>query len=362
MIDTKILKKTFEDFNKKKNTLSKCKQNEFRIATYNIHYFTDLYETISTYKNILKDIKKIDATVLGLQELIVGGIVKINDWSNNGKGLEVNITNFFEQMQKLKYKKIIICNTVPSWFNSIYGNGLLVKNHICQDNICSKIDENIYTFKKSDKTCIVSGETEGSAETRCFIKINVVYNKYTFYIYITHLDVASESERLKQIKQIIQNASIHNKRNDVVFILGDFNTFDKNEMNNREKNKDEVATNWKNNNFMKNNGKVVDFIKKSNYFDCHSKNSAKMTTWNNTRIDFIFCNKKINGDFRAEYYYTNSSDHIPVILTITPNTTFTKHIIKAASSKKKNNICNLVANKKKIKKSKKNNLIITMQN
>ena len=142
------------------------------------------------------------------------------------------------------------------------------------------------------------GQTEGSKETRCFIKIKVDYNNYTFYIYVTHLDVASENERLYQIKNIIKNASLHNKKNDVVFIMGDFNTFNKNEMNEKEKKKNKIAINWKKNKFIKDNGKTINHLLKNNYYDCHTNNKPKMTTWNNTHR-FYFCNKKILGDFRA---------------------------------------------------------------
>lgn len=48
-----------------------------------------------------------------------------------------------------------------------------------------------------------------------------------------------------------------------------------------------------------------------------------MTTWNTTRVDFILCNKKLmGGQFRAEYLYTLNSDHIPVVLTLTPDVNF----------------------------------------
>lgn len=365
MLEPNELKKNFEKFVKQTNSLSKKKKNELRISTYNIHYFTNLHETKSTFQKVINDIKNIDADILGMQEIIVGNKVKINEWSNNGKGLVVNVSDFFEKLEKINYKKAIICNIVPSWFNSIYGNIIILKNHICNDNICSKIDENIFTFEKSKKSCIVSGQSEGSKETRCFIKIKVEYNNYTIYVYTIHLDVASENERLNQIKQIVNDASTHKKKNDVIFIMGDFNTFNKNEMNKKEKNDDPSAVNWKKNPFIKNNGKTIDYLLNNGYFDAHEKNSAKMTTWNNTRIDFIFCNKKINGDFRAEYYLTDSSDHIPIILTITKNTSFKKNNRrrgnKSASSKKNYNICTLTPNKLKIKKSKKNNMLITIK-
>lgn len=180
------------------------------------------------------------------------------------------------------------------------------------DEVCTKLEENIYTFDKSNETVTVSGKNEGTKETRCYMYVHSVHSalnkKYNIHIFGTHLDVASEHERLSQIKIIINHASKFNGPNDVVFICGDFNTFDRNDFSPD----DPLRTT---NPFTKNNGDVIQELQNNNYIDCHSKDKITMTTWNGTRVDFIMCNKNIIG-YRTEYYYTHGSDHLPVILTL----------------------------------------------
>jgi len=287
-------------------TLSTRKDTELRIATYNIHYFTNVFEDTDTYNYIINDIKNINANFIGLQEFILGNIVKIN------KKLFINLNNFYQDIEKLGYNKTTLCNSVPSWFSAVYGNILLVKNY-CDNSICQKLDESIYTFEKSKINKIVSGIHEGIQETRCFIKVHIQYNNYNIILYVTHLDVSTEDNRLIQIQYIISDSEKYKQTNDVVFIMGDFNTINI---------KEQPDLSWQTNPFLKDNGIVINTLLKNGFFDCHKDNPAIMTTWSNIRVDFIFCNKKINGPFRAEYYWTISSDHLPVILTITPNTVF----------------------------------------
>jgi hypothetical protein len=221
------------------------------------------------------------------------------------------MNNFHDKLKTIGYNKSVVCNSVPSWFDSIYGNMLLVKD-VCNDTICEQLQENIFTFDKSKTTTMVSGSHEGTKETRCYIKIKFNYNGNEMFLYVTHLDVASEKDRVKQINQIMDDIDKHQE---ISFIVGDFNTFDKN---------DTIDFDWKSNDYTKDNGEVIQSLKDRNYFDCHESKTTKMTTWNNTRVDFIFCNRKITGNIRAEYYYTLSSDHIPVVLTLTPDIKFHK--------------------------------------
>lgn len=302
--------------NKSAYPISKKKDGEFRIATYNIHYFTDVYENKSTYNNIINDIKHLNSDIIGLQEFVLGNNIKIN------KNVKVDTRHFFDDINKLGYKKTVVCNSVPAWYASIYGNILLIKDTYCQDIECernnSPLEESIYTFKNAEKTTICSGNQKGRKETRCYIKIIVnIFNKH-IVIYNTHLDVASEKERLAQIKHIISDSKQYNKSNFIVFITGDLNTFDHNQENTKDKHMC-----WKTNKFLKDNGKVIAELKKHKFYDTHytfnKKYPENMTTWNNTRVDFIFCNKSIkktNLIIRPEYLYTDSSDHIPVVITL----------------------------------------------
>jgi endonuclease/exonuclease/phosphatase family metal-dependent hydrolase len=310
--------------NNKDKTLSDLKDGEFRLATYNIHYFTDTNEEVNTYEGIIKnDIKLINADIIGLQEIVLGNEININ----TEKKLIVDTTELYNDISNYGYHKTIICNSVPSWFNSLYGNMVLVHDRICNKDVkCLETEETIHTFDKSDETVQVSGKHQGTQETRCFILLKAKYNNYNLYIYVTHLDVASETLRTEQINYIITDSKKYSESNDVVFIMGDFNSFNKEDLNDLDSRKNLPKGNymekWINDTYVNKNGSVLESLMENKFFDCHSKNKELMTTWNTTRVDFIFCNKKMDGDFRAEYLYTLNSDHIPVILTLTNNTTF----------------------------------------
>ena len=72
MEELKIAFSNFIDEHKKTTPLSNLNPGEeFRIATYNVHYFTNLNETQSTYDGVLQDIRNIDADVIGLHTLIL---------------------------------------------------------------------------------------------------------------------------------------------------------------------------------------------------------------------------------------------------------------------------------------------------
>jgi endonuclease/exonuclease/phosphatase family metal-dependent hydrolase len=292
------------------------------IGTYNIHYFTDVYEKKNTYSNIINDIEYMNLDILLLEEALIGSNIKIND------NLSIDPSNFYEDMYKLGYKKVIVCNNVPSWFNGIYCNILLIHQRImdisavdtCKINynICENLNEYIYSFDKAKETTIVSGKHAGTKETRCYIYITFTINKMNIHLYGTHLDVASETERLNQINQIIKNAKKFNSPNDYIIILGDFNTNDLNKKYNNNSKNDYV----KNNKFTKNNNLVINRLKKNYYYDIFQNNLShvEMTAWNNLIVDFIFVrngkNKKIPKNFKSEIFYTDASDHLPIILHI----------------------------------------------
>ena len=302
-----------EVFNEYANSLpqlSNLYNTDFRICTYNIHYFTDTMEN-NSYEQIFKDIYNIRADIIILQEVIIGSKAKIRN------GTVIDCTNVIEDFKKIGYSKNIFCNTVPSWYSAVYGNILLVHDSIVRGCIpkCLFLNENIHSFPLSKKAGIVSGTTMGNPETRCYIYTSIGVLKKTLHCYFTHLDVEDEGERLEQIKKIIFDASKH-PPNDYVFIMGDFNTIDRDQYEGRSEILD--------NKYQKNNGDVISTLKKEGYNDLalsspqNSLNkAAEMTTWSGVRVDFIFCNKIINpNNYTLEYYSTTASDHLPVVLTL----------------------------------------------
>jgi endonuclease/exonuclease/phosphatase family metal-dependent hydrolase len=281
-----------------------------RVATFNVHYFTDVYEKKNTYHEVLDVIMSINADVIILQEILVGGShVVIN------QDVTLDISTMFDQFEAMGYKKVINCTTVPSWFNSSYGNIMLVKDAICPmtdetNRLCESIDETTYTFTKSLSATIVSGLHQGVKETRCFIYIKVKITHVTYHIIGTHLDVSSETTRLTQIQHIVETYKHVRGPNDLIIIMGDFNTFNPNQYQDFGEEYAYLQTNQ----FTKYNGPVYKYLIDNGYNDITSSPPQLFTTWNLTRTDFIFSSQPI----RTACYtmYTKASDHLPVVADI----------------------------------------------
>ena len=312
-----ILKKQFLDYitNKQKDRTEISQQSGgLTLATFNVHYWTDVNENNKS-KEIIEDIKKIKADIIILQEAALGdftidkqkilGNYVVNNLSMNG------------------YKKQILCNTVPSWWNIPYGNLALIHdsfiNTLNCDGICSILNETNYTFKKSDTTVTVSGKHQGTLETRCYVKIVIPISlgkTENIVVYGTHLDVASEKTRDIQITQIINDAEKYHAKSSII-IMGDFNTIDDEQYKNTEilRNLESIG---------QKTFKVIKTLKKKGFNDAFTVagiTPPDMTTWNNSRVDFIFV-KNIERSDIAEIkpIYTINSDHLPIFIRLN-NTT-----------------------------------------
>lgn len=314
--------------------------NILRIATFNIHYFTDVWEANDTYADVLLAIKNLNPDIIVLQEALIGG-----DNITINPGLKLDLSDLYPQFEQLDYLKIVVCNSVPSWFPAVYGNILLVKNEfldkcvqdwtedsakkefqINRDKIvCEMMDENVFTFSKAEESTIVAGGQKGTMETRCYIYIKFPYKNRNIHIYGTHLDVATEANRLTQINRIIKDIEIKMKNdptteNDIFIVTGDFNSHDPKQYVGTQ-----LGEQLSQNRFLKDNGKVVQALKKAGFTDAHQNNPAPLTTWSNVRVDFIFIkdNLALLEDKNpldivknADVYFTDSSDHIPVFIDL----------------------------------------------
>lgn len=275
--------------------------DKFRIASYNVHYFTDVYEKINTFEQVVNDINKINADVIVLQEILLGGKnIKINDT------VTLDLSELFDKFRSIGYKKIINCNSVPSWFSGSYGNLMLVHESICDEQICTKIDESNYTFSKAQTSTTVSGAHEGTKETRCYIYAKISVNTKTYHIIGTHLDVASEDTRLKQIELIHSTYGHLANEDNILIIMGDFNTFNMDQYK---------GTDYETSPFTKDNGKVYKFLIGKDYFDITTTPPPVATNWNMTRVDFIFSSQILPGS-TPFVMYTDASDHLPVVVDI----------------------------------------------
>jgi endonuclease/exonuclease/phosphatase family metal-dependent hydrolase len=215
-----IKKKYMEYIKTKKYFLKAKNKDELRISTYNIHYWSDVWENYSL-KKILDDIKYINADIICLQEVIFGIKYKLSNKI-------INTENIISRLNNMGYYTIF-CNTLPTWYGGIYGNMICIKkkytNYITTTN---------FTFDKSKKTCVVSGGIDGIKETRCYILLEL--KKYV--IICCHLDVCSELERKKQIKYIINLLNKKEYKNKKSILLGDLNTTDINQYTEKKKKKE----------------------------------------------------------------------------------------------------------------------------
>jgi len=263
------------------------KKNGLRIATYNVHYWCDVFEN-NTMHLILKDIKYINADVICLQEAMVGSIYNVNH-------KKINAEHIIFLLEEMGYY-IIFCNNVPTWFNGVYGNMMCVKHKLA--NVLKNENLTIHTFDKSPYSCLNGGNIIGVPETRCFIQFEL----FNYLIICTHLDVCSEQNRLQQISYILKIINASSKK---VILLGDFNSTDVNDSHQTDIIK-----------YVYNNNKRY---MKHNTIQTITSNGLKSvintpTTWSNIQTDYIFV-RGLNN-VRPQVLYTPHSDHLPVIIDI----------------------------------------------
>ena len=275
-----------------------------RLCSYNVHFWTNVWENHCTINEIFQELALIKADICVLQEAIFGGgEVRINDF------VKVDLSNITELIVACNYRPhFVFCNSVPSWFKSLYGNMMLIGDKFtCNKPLCPKLNETIHTFEKSVKTVTVSGSHTGTPETRCYILVElpIEVNGKSILFYGTHLDVGSEDLRTAQLLEIITHAA---KKGCCAIIAGDFNTFDK-ELYDAD---DQRRTN----SFGKLNGGAIQLLKDKKYFNMNKRAVGEdMTTWNGTTVDYFFTNCD-----KLECTYTQvfsvMSDHTPVVVDI----------------------------------------------
>lgn len=288
------------------NSLDLKESNKsIKIATYNVRYWTDVNNK-NRLNDTLSNILNINADIIFLQEVMVGSEYTLIN------GETINSKNIIETLN-IKGYQIAFCNVLPTWFNGIYGNMMCIKKEIYNN-----FDVENITFEKSHKKCIVSGNINGTKETRC----SIIANSDNLLICGIHLDICSELERIKQITQILNKLNIKKYKNKIQILLGDFNSTDINNYtdesikNNIEHYVYNDVKKYKKHNIIKvliNNG--FSYLKIPN----------NVTTWSFIQTDYIFVKipYKLKKQFNlknilqsTQLYYSDSSDHIPVFINI----------------------------------------------
>ena len=225
-----------------KSKLRRKPRDALRVATYNVHYWTDINEK-NSLKNIMNDIKTINADIICLQEVVFGVKYKV-------RGETINTEGVVDMLYNLGYYTIF-CNVLPTWFGGIFGNMMCVKL-----KYKDMINDTNHTFSKSKKSCIVSGNKEGTKETRCFIGLELM----DCFIIGVHLDVCSEAERKNQIRYILKQIQKH--RGKRIILMGDFNSTDISQYKDKGKRKSILQYVF-NNNYYQMNHSIIKKLKKN---------------------------------------------------------------------------------------------------
>ena len=293
---TELKKKYIEYIKTKRYSLKRKQKDDFRVATYNIHYWTDVWENNSLHK-IMADIQYINADIIFLQEVIFGVKYTVNNKT-------INTESVIDKLDNLGYYTIF-CNTLPTWFGGIYGNMMCIKKKYRKF-----INDTNYTFSKSEKSCIVSGNIEGTKETRCYIKLEFL----NYLIVGVHLDVCSEKERKSQIKHIVR--LLNKTKNKKIILLGDFNTTDIGQYEDKIVRQNILKFIFNDNRYQMNNN-IIKSLSKQNFKSSTKSLNINLTAWSGIQSDYILY-KNIKTS-KPQILYTTNSDHLPIIIDIRDN-------------------------------------------
>lgn len=270
-------------------------KNNYKILTFNVRYWSDKNNN-NTLKKSLSFIFKQNADIIFLQEVMIGGTYTVEN--NKGKKQRIDSRNIINTFDKNGYY-CIFCNVLPTWFNGIYGNMFCIRKEIYNN-----FEYENFVLPKAKSTCIVSGQTIGTKETRCFI----VMNSDNLLICGVHLDSCSEKERLIQIKKVIKVLESPKNINKNKILLGDFNSTDIFNYSSKNKQKDifEKVYNGKRE-YIKNN--VISYILENGFY--YNKIKDTVTTWSGIQSDYIFVKNLLDN---CKVINTNTSDHKPISL------------------------------------------------
>jgi len=304
--DKNTLLELYENNNVALKTQIKTKSSDvIRIMTWNIHYWSKITkgkrDGIETpnFKEILNEIVEINPDIVCLQEV------------NYGKTKYIN-SDLQEELNSIGYILVSFCNTVGSWFVVPYGNAVIVKKDFlwCGDNDCISVPQRNNVFKVNSQ----------GKSTKCFIE--TIYKNIK--IICTHLDVYDKSGNIR--KEQIEELDEYIGDSCPTIILGDFNLVNSNDYNGSDDDRawyDYISTNPERGG----NGEAYNLIKSKGWIDSFDIKGhiPKYTTWNSTRIDYIFFKNfnVINSSYEYNNLikdsfvnYTTNSDHIPVIVDL----------------------------------------------
>jgi endonuclease/exonuclease/phosphatase family metal-dependent hydrolase len=205
-----------------------------RILSWNVRYFTDINNN-PTIDRCAKVILKLNPDIACLQEATMGN----NKYYPIGTEYKTDIREYLEG----KYILLAFCNTVPFWYEGVYGNMILARKEFIERygtychpvlNMLCTTDKTkcymnqyskTYDYPKQEERTLADGSIikyfGELNETRCFIKISL--GKCD--IICTHLDAYNKHNRMKQLEQL------KNEITRPTILLGDLNIIDVSQYN-----------------------------------------------------------------------------------------------------------------------------------
>ena len=252
-----------------------------RIATYNIHYWSDLYES-ANFDNIISDIIKINADILCLQEVSF-------DYTRFNKKTHIQVMEKFKEIGYVDSLSVYGSN----YIGSRYGNMILTREPM---------------IKKSQGLLI-----KGNGKVkRGYCLASIKSGKSNVEVCCVHLDVFDETgiTRHKQLSELL--TIIGAPKNNLI-ICGDFNSMRTQDYSVQELNKiiqNDTARK------ATTDTETLKQMTTYGYHSCfdHLKSpSPSCTVWSGRAIDFIF----VPMDFiynitKSEVFYTINSDHYAI--------------------------------------------------
>jgi endonuclease/exonuclease/phosphatase family metal-dependent hydrolase len=264
-----------------------------RVATYNVHYWTEPTGTESNFDEIVNAIKMIDADIIILQEVNWGAS------TFNPMGVQLIKQSF----EKLGYKYQFFGVASENIYNAPFGN-LLLSKYPMQQNYTSIFDAN---------------ETS-HGEKRCFVHTLIsLPNNKQLSVYGTHLDVfdTTGAVRSAQIEELIKQADQDSCTN--VLIAADFNEVRVRDYTKRPSMLKLLIQDNKTRNEPTPTAVAEKLAGFSDCFTYAHVSVPTFTVWNGTTIDFIYLRGGGTWDLPivgCYVYISAASDHLPVIMDV----------------------------------------------
>lgn len=316
--------------------------HNFRIMCWNVRYFTNVNDQ-QTIDKIASVISEHNPDIICLQEATTG----YNDYYKPDTSYFVDIRKYLPE-----YALLSSCLVVPSWYEAMYGNMILVKNefvNFVKRNASDTYFNNLCTQGRAQGKCLFNqyastymvpkpvnyreaGNVSSvfSGETRCYIRISL--SEYD--LICTHLEAYNKTIRRKQLDEL-NNLIIR-----PTIICGDFNVIDVNiyrelfsDPNISKSQKEKINKEWKyvasyNGLTLEHNTDLndIDYIntvlKWRNGYDILQKKRYPISNWSGTVVDYFFFSEHWDELLRGTSptkiidiydHITEYSDHFPII-------------------------------------------------